>query len=47
MPGGSSPSEALLQIITIEFGSRDAFQEQFTTQALQLFGSGRIWLESD
>lgn len=47
VPGGSSPSEALLQIITIEFGSRDAFQEQFTTQALQLFGSGRIWLESD
>jgi Fe-Mn family superoxide dismutase len=38
--GGGSPSGALAKAIGKDFGSFDAFKEQFTTAATNLFGSG-------
>lgn len=38
------PSEALRKILSNAFGSVDSFQEQFTSLALTLFGSGWVWL---
>ena len=42
--GGGRPSRALLLLIDEAFGDFEAFQEQFTTAAVTLFGSGWAWL---
>ncbi|MDR2890653.1 MAG: superoxide dismutase [Alistipes sp.] len=41
------PSGGLSAAIDRDFGSFDAFVEQFTKAALGLFGSGWVWLASD
>ena len=45
--GGGNPSGALGEAIDRDFGSFDAFKEQFGTAAGTLFGSGWAWLVSD
>lgn len=40
----AQPTGALLQAIQRDFGSFDAFKEQFTKAALTQFGSGWAWL---
>ena len=42
--GGGEPQGALLEAIKKNFESFDAFKEQFTQQAVTLFGSGWAWL---
>ena len=44
---GTSPSASLTAAIATSFGSLTAFQEQFTTAAISLFGSGWVWLVKD
>lgn len=47
-PGGhTQPTAALSAAITEEFGSFDAFKEQFSAAAAALFGSGWAWLSLD
>lgn len=41
------PGADLLQEIEEDFGSFDEFKEKFTAEALQLFGSGYVWLNQD
>jgi Fe-Mn family superoxide dismutase len=41
------PAGALAAAIDRDFGSFDAFREQFTKSALGLFGSGWTWLAAD
>lgn len=43
-PGGSKPSENLLQKINHNFGSFDNFRDKFGQIASQHFGSGWAWL---
>jgi Fe-Mn family superoxide dismutase len=43
-PTINNPSAILLATITKQFGSLDQWREQFTKAALDLFGSGWIWL---
>ncbi len=45
--GGGLPTGALLSGIERDFGSFDAFKEQFTSTAAKLFGSGWAWLAAD
>jgi superoxide dismutase, Fe-Mn family len=45
--GGGKPSGALAAAIDKNFGSFDAFKEQFGNAAANLFGSGWAWLCSD
>ena len=45
--GGGKPSGALATEIDKNFGSFDAFKEQFGNAAANLFGSGWAWLCSD
>lgn len=45
--GGGKPSGALLQKIESDFGSFEAFVEQFQTAAATQFGSGWAWLVYD
>ncbi len=45
--GGGRPTGALLALIDEAFGSFETFQEQFTTAAVTLFGSGWAWLVKD
>ena len=42
--GGGRPSGALAQAIDRDFGSFDAFKEEFSAAAAKLFGSGWAWL---
>ena len=42
--GGGAPAGKLGELITRDFGSLDAFKEQFTKAAVTLFGSGWAWL---
>lgn len=41
---GNVPTGAVLENITQQWGSFEAFQEQFNTMAATLFGSGWTWL---
>lgn len=43
----NTPEGALAETITKTFGSFDAFKEEFTKNALGLFGSGWVWLVKD
>ncbi|HET6485444.1 MAG TPA: superoxide dismutase [Spirochaetia bacterium] len=45
--GGGKPSGDLAAALDKSFGSFDAFKEQFTTAATNLFGSGWAWLCAD
>ncbi len=45
--GGGAPSGELAERITADFGSVDAFKEQFKAAALGQFGSGWAWLVVD
>ncbi len=45
--GGGTPSGALADKITADFGSFDQFKEQFKTAATTQFGSGWAWLVLD
>ncbi len=45
--GGGAPVGALLAGIERDFGSLDAFKEQFSSAAAKLFGSGWAWLATD
>ena len=45
--GCREPIDALKDAIDKEFGSFDAFKEQFTKAAATLFGSGWAWLVKD
>jgi Fe-Mn family superoxide dismutase len=42
--GGGQPTGQLANDITRDFGSFDAFKEQFTQTAINTFGSGWAWL---
>ncbi len=44
---GDGPQGKLLEMIARDFGSFDAFKEQFTNAAVTLFGSGWAWLSLD
>ena len=47
-PGaGAAPDGALADAITTAFGSFDAFKQQFSTAAINQFGSGWAWLVGD
>ena len=45
--GGGKPSGVLASAIDAGFGSFDAFKEQFSNAAANLFGSGWAWLCAD
>lgn len=45
--GGGKPAGKLLSAIERDFGSFEAFKEQFTTASKTLFGSGWGWLAAD
>jgi superoxide dismutase, Fe-Mn family len=45
--GGGQPEGELADAINKEFGSFEAFQEQFTQTAITTFGSGWAWLVKD
>jgi Fe-Mn family superoxide dismutase len=45
--GGGEPTGALLDLITRDFGSFDAFKTEFVTKGLGQFGSGWVWLVVD
>ncbi len=45
--GGGAPSGALAEKINADFGSFDAFKEQFKTAGATQFGSGWAWLVLD
>jgi Fe-Mn family superoxide dismutase len=42
--GGGEPSGALMNAITSDFGSFEAFKEKFSMASATLFGSGWAWL---
>ncbi len=42
--GGGEPTGELKSRIDADFGSFDAFKEEFTKKAATLFGSGWVWL---
>ncbi len=48
-PGASEPDMAapLLKQITAQWGSLDAFKEEFAAKGVSLFGSGWVWLSAD
>lgn len=45
--GGGQPTGSLLESIEAEYGSYQQFVDEFTTQALGVFGSGWCWLLDD
>jgi Fe-Mn family superoxide dismutase len=45
--GGGAPTGDLADAINKKFGSYAGFQEQFTKEALGIFGSGWAWLSQD
>lgn len=42
--GGGEPTDAVAEAINANFGSFEAFKEEFTTKTVTLFGSGWAWL---
>jgi Fe-Mn family superoxide dismutase len=46
-PGGAGPSGKLLEALNRDFGSVDAFKQQFKEAATTQFGSGWAWLVLD
>ena len=46
-PGGAAPSGKLLEALQRDFGSVDAFKQQFKEAATTQFGSGWAWLVLD
>lgn len=42
--GGGTPSGAIAEKIQTDFGSLDAFKEQFVNTGIGQFGSGWVWL---
>ena len=48
-PGASEPDMAspLLRQIAAQWGSLDAFKEEFAAKGVSLFGSGWVWLSAD
>ena len=45
--GGGTPTGKLADALTKDFGSFEAFKEQFSNAAATLFGSGWAWLSKD
>ena len=45
--GGGAPKGKIADMITKDFGSFDAFKEQFSKAAATLFGAGWAWLAVD
>lgn len=45
--GGGAPTGKLADAISRDFGSFEAFKEQFSNAAASLFGSGWAWLSKD
>ena len=43
----SAPTGQLAEAITRDFGSFDAFKEEFQKKGATLFGSGWVWLSAD
>jgi len=46
-PGNTMPSEKLMAGIINDFGSMEAFKEQFEKKSMSVFGSGWCWLIAD
>lgn len=45
--GGGQPTGRLYRMISSQFGSYEQFKDKFTHAALEMFGSGWIWLVYD
>ena len=46
-PGKSAPAGELAEAIVRDFGSFEAFKEEFQKKGATLFGSGWVWLSAD
>ncbi len=46
-PSKTAPTGALADAITRDFGSFDAFKDEFQKRGATLFGSGWVWLSAD
>ena len=47
LPINSEPTGTLAEAISRDFGSFDAFKEEFQKKGAALFGSGWVWLSAD
>lgn len=46
-PANSEPTGSLAEAVSRDFGSFDAFKEEFQKMGATLFGSGWVWLSAD
>lgn len=46
-PAKNAPTSALAEAIVRDFGSFEAFKEEFQKKGVALFGSGWVWLSAD